>query len=104
MTRRPATFVYFPPPSEPWLTVCDGCREWVDGIYAITQDHRRLCITCDAKRGDPTAIKTLTRQGRWDPATGKPCTPPAPPPPPPPTSHAPQATRPYSMMSLLDDL
>jgi hypothetical protein len=30
----------------PTQTVCDGCREWCDGIYYITFGKQRLCATC----------------------------------------------------------
>lgn len=42
------------PPEDAWLTVCDGCREWVTGIFHITLDGKALCIECAAKIGVPT--------------------------------------------------
>lgn len=39
-------------PIERWRTVCDGCREWVNGIYHVTFDGKRFCATCaDEKSG-----------------------------------------------------
>lgn len=35
---------------KPRLTVCDGCREWVDAILYVTTDHKRICRTCDPTR------------------------------------------------------
>ena len=35
--------------SEKYLTVCDGCREWVDSIMHVTIDKKRMCLKCYAK-------------------------------------------------------
>jgi hypothetical protein len=33
-------------PDNVWLTVCDGCRQWVPGIFTVTFDGKRLCEEC----------------------------------------------------------
>jgi hypothetical protein len=33
-------------PPENFRTVCDGCRNWVSGIFWISPDKRRLCKEC----------------------------------------------------------
>lgn len=32
-------------------TMCDVCREWVDGIYHVTLDKKRVCRGCAIKIG-----------------------------------------------------
>jgi len=34
----------------PALTVCQGCRRWVDSISYVTLGHKRLCRDCDPTR------------------------------------------------------
>jgi len=36
--------------SEKFLTVCDGCHEWVDSILHVTIDKKRLCLKCYVKQ------------------------------------------------------
>ena len=58
--------------SAAWSTVCDGCREWVDGIYHVTLDKKRLCLGCfDRLSGRNTdlanAVGRSSRGGREAP-------------------------------------
>lgn len=41
-----------------WQTVCEGCRQWVGGIYHVTQEGKRLCYECTppAMRGMPKKV------------------------------------------------
>lgn len=29
-----------------WRTVCQGCNEWVSGIWCVTEAGKRLCRAC----------------------------------------------------------
>lgn len=29
-----------------WQTVCDGCHQWVQGIYWTSLDRKRYCFKC----------------------------------------------------------
>jgi len=49
--------------SERYLTACDGCREWVPGIYHVTLDKKRLCVRCAAGQGIQGAKDLLARGG-----------------------------------------
>jgi hypothetical protein len=37
--------------SPAFTTVCDQCRRWVDAVWKITVDHKRLCYAC--AEGEP---------------------------------------------------
>lgn len=39
-----------------FLTVCDGCRQWVQAIHYFTLDGKRLCYECT-----PTGQKAKER-------------------------------------------
>lgn len=50
-------------PAGAWRTVCDGCGEWVGGIWHVTPDKNRLCIHCAASAGVQSAIDELAKRG-----------------------------------------
>jgi len=43
----------------PTQTVCQNCCEWVDGIWHVTLDHKRICLVCSAKLGIAGAAEAL---------------------------------------------
>ena len=34
-----------------WQTKCDGCGQWVNSIWTITLDKKRLCRACCEPKG-----------------------------------------------------
>jgi hypothetical protein len=50
-------------PASAFRTVCDGCREWVGGIFhADPYSKKRLCLGCSAKAGVKGAAEELARR------------------------------------------
>lgn len=45
--------------SERFASLCHGCDQWVEGIFHVTEQHKRLCRDCAIKAGAFTPAKEI---------------------------------------------